>query len=180
MGRQSSKRVIPSQRPRPASLAAKGSLVIARPVRRLVVAIRWPCAAIHLLRTLTTSSWRRRSLRTCVCAAGVGVGIRSPVKMSVTMQFLGNTDCHTSDVGHWFAMTKTDFVYSLKSRPVGRLFDIYRFNLRISSPTKGIVRNSPARREQIWGVYFFCSSSSLRLVEMMLRRPETRRVFKRV
>ena len=114
MDRQSSKRVIPSQRPRPASLAAKGSLVIARPVRRLVVAIRWPFAAIHLLRTLTTSSWRRRSLRTCVCAEGVGVGIRSPVKMSVTMQFLGNTDCHTSDVGHWFAMTETDVVSSLQ------------------------------------------------------------------
>ena len=29
------------------------------------------------------------------------------------MPFSGNTDCHTSDVGHWFAMTKTDFVYSL-------------------------------------------------------------------
>ena len=36
-----------------------------------------------------------------------------PVKMSVNMQFSGNTDCHTSDVGHWFAMTKNDFVYSL-------------------------------------------------------------------
>ena len=26
----------------------------------------------------------------------------------------GNADCHTSDIGHWFAMTKTDFVYGLK------------------------------------------------------------------
>ena len=26
----------------------------------------------------------------------------------------GNADRHTSDIGHWFAMTKTDFVYSLK------------------------------------------------------------------
>ena len=34
--------------------------------------------------------------------------------MSANMQFSGNTDCHTSDVGHWFAMTKTDFVDSLK------------------------------------------------------------------
>ena len=25
------------------------------------------------------------------------------------------TDCHTSDIGHWFAMTKTDFVYTLLS-----------------------------------------------------------------
>ena len=36
--------------------------------------------------------------------------------MSVIMPSSGNTDCHTSDIGHWFAMTKTDFVYSLSSR----------------------------------------------------------------
>ena len=41
-------------------------------------------------------------------------GKNVPVKMSVNMQFSGNTDCHTSDVGHWFAMTKNDFVDSLR------------------------------------------------------------------
>ena len=41
--------------------------------------------------------------------------------MSVNMQFSGNTDCHTSDVGHWFAMTKTDFVDSLSRPRAGRL-----------------------------------------------------------
>ena len=25
----------------------------------------------------------------------------------------GKTDCHTSDIGHWFAMTKSYFVYNL-------------------------------------------------------------------
>ena len=29
------------------------------------------------------------------------------------MRLSGNTDCHTSDIGHWFAMTETNFVYSL-------------------------------------------------------------------
>ena len=29
------------------------------------------------------------------------------------MRLSGNTDCHTSDIGHWFAMTETDFVYGL-------------------------------------------------------------------
>ena len=28
----------------------------------------------------------------------------------------GNADRHTSDIGHWFAMTKTDFVDSLSPR----------------------------------------------------------------
>ena len=32
------------------------------------------------------------------------------------MGLSGNTDCHTSDVGHWFAMTYTDFVCSLRRR----------------------------------------------------------------
>ena len=32
------------------------------------------------------------------------------------MRLSGNTDCHTSDIGHWFAMTETNFVYSLKRR----------------------------------------------------------------
>ena len=38
------------------------------------------------------------------------------------MRLSGNTDCHTAfclgknaDIGHWFAMTETDFVYSLGS-----------------------------------------------------------------
>ena len=35
------------------------------------------------------------------------------------MRLSGNTDCHTSDIGHWFAMTETDFVYSLE-RPLGK------------------------------------------------------------
>ena len=35
--------------------------------------------------------------------------------MSVYLRFSGNTDCHTSDIGHWFAMTKTNFVYHLTS-----------------------------------------------------------------
>ena len=26
------------------------------------------------------------------------------------MLISGVTDCHTSDIGHWFAMTETDFV----------------------------------------------------------------------
>ena len=86
MCRQSSKRVIPSQRPRPASLAAKGPLVIAR-------------------------NQCRTSAHT-----GVGEGIRFPVEMSVNIRLSGNTDCHTSDIGHWFAMTETDFFDSLMCR----------------------------------------------------------------
>ena len=31
------------------------------------------------------------------------------------MRLSGKTDCHTSDIGHWFAMTKTNFVYSLRA-----------------------------------------------------------------
>ncbi len=39
--------------------------------------------------------------------------------MSDLMRLSGNTDCHTSDIGHWFAMTETDYVYSL-SAPAAR------------------------------------------------------------
>ena len=59
--------------------------------------------------------------------------------MSVNMRLSGNTDCHTSDIGHWFAMTKTDFVYGLK-RPAGggafpydsRVFSVPAFSLIIA------------------------------------------------
>ena len=51
-------------------------------------------------------------------SAHTGVGIRFPVKMSVNIRLSGNTDCHTSDIGHWFAMTETDFVDSRISFPL--------------------------------------------------------------
>ena len=43
-------------------------------------------------------------------------GRRDPFsgEMSVNLRLSGNTDCHTSDIGHWFAMTRTDFVDSLE------------------------------------------------------------------
>ena len=34
--------------------------------------------------------------------------------MSDNREHWENTDCHTSDVGHWFAMTESDFAGRLK------------------------------------------------------------------
>jgi len=42
--------------------------------------------------------------------------------MSDIMRLSGKTDCHTSDIGHWFAMTKTNFVYSLRWPPKAAIF----------------------------------------------------------
>ena len=50
------------------------------------------------------------------------------------MRLSGNTDCHTSDIGHWFAMTETDFVYSLCGAPqaVRRFFRFFHSDVSVS------------------------------------------------
>ena len=50
-----------------------------------------------------------------------GVAIRSSSK-SPCFQGFQVTDRHTSDIGHWFAMTETNFVYSLSFPRWGKHF----------------------------------------------------------
>ena len=44
------------------------------------------------------------------------MGIRSLV-----LAPLGDADCHTSDIGHWFAMTKTNSVILRRAQPDVRI-----------------------------------------------------------
>ena len=54
------------------------------------------------------------------------------------------------------------------------------FNLRISVPANGSLRNSPSILEQICGVYLRASSASVRFVLIMVFTLDKARVYKRV
>ena len=67
--------------------------------------------------------------------------------MSVIMPSSGNTDCHTSDIGHWFAMTETDFVYSLGAAgtPAALFYVISFHSLPCESGSKTVHKRQKAR-----------------------------------
>ena len=94
-----------------------------------------------------------------------GVAIRSLEKCRKTKAFQGRgwplkglaSRRHTSDIGHWFAMTKTDFVDSLRRprwglhRPVQKLVDTFILFSRLTegkTKCKRIPTSVPRRSSQ--------------------------------
>ena len=80
----------------------KNLCVIPRPVRRLVVGSE-PSAASG--RGSEVSEWPRSKFPASAVRQRRNFGHRNRVIRNTPAQRTRRTDCHTSDIGHWFAMT---------------------------------------------------------------------------
>ncbi len=80
----------------------KNLRVIPRPVRRLVVGSE-PSAASG--RGSEVSEWPRSKFPASAVRQRRNFGHRNRVIRNTPAQRTRRTDCHTSDIGHWFAMT---------------------------------------------------------------------------
>ena len=65
-----------------------------------------------------------------------------------SMRLSGNTDCHTSDVGHWFAMTETNFACRLTAAREMRTAVIFWVCYRTISSLFGalVMTSAPVER----------------------------------